>query len=184
MKRKKPQNRRTSKRKPKARNHAPRTLRQYLAKPQQFQEMWNSVVHVISKMRSDRTSLTKASQEFNLDPGIVLKFGRPALRKQGNGRYTARPSDRLLRILALPAREGIREFATRDSRQASLIGEYWNAVHRYLETGERSALRRFDGKRVKDASGKKILLLTEPDELDRLGSAGVFSFETIYARTA
>jgi hypothetical protein len=70
----------------------------------------------------------------------------------------------------------------RDSRQASQVAEYWNAVHRYLETGDDSALRKFRRKRITDAKGTRVPLLTDLDELDRLGSAGVLSFESLYAK--
>jgi anti-anti-sigma regulatory factor len=65
-----------------------------------------------------------------------------------------------------------------------VIGKYWNAVDRYRDTGDASALREFRGKHIIDANGKRIRLLTDLGELDRLGSAGLLSFETLYARAA
>jgi hypothetical protein len=109
-------------------------------------------------------------------------LGGSALRKRANGQYKAKASDRLLRVLVIPTREGLREIAVRDSRQASQIAEYWNAVHRYLETGDKSALRKFRRKRITDANGVRVPLLTDLGELDRLGSAGVLSFESLYAK--
>ena len=79
--------------------------------------------------------------------------------------------------------DGLREVATRDSRQASKAGKHSAAVHRYLETGDDSALRRFDGQYLIDSHGKKIPLLTDLEELDELGSAGVLHFESLYARS-
>ncbi len=133
-------------------------------------------------MRADGVSLRQASREFEIDPRTVVRLGRPALRKRANGRYKAKASDRLLRVLVVPTREGLREIAVRDSRQASQVAEYWNAVHRYLETGDDSALRKFRRKRITDANGVRVPLLTDFDELDRLGSAGVLSFESLYAK--
>jgi hypothetical protein len=163
---------------------APTTARQYFSKSRQFQETWDSVAHVISKMRSSRVSLRKASREFGVDPGQVIKLGRSALRKQKNGRYAARKTDRLLRVLGVLAVDGKREIALRDSHQASVIGSHWDAVQRYLQTGDDSALQKFHGKRITDASGKRHRLLTDLDELNRLGSAGVLSFESLYGRSA
>jgi hypothetical protein len=51
------------------------------------------------------------------------------------------------------------------------------------ETGDDSALKDFKSKYIIDAQGKRIPLLTNLDELDRLGSAGVLSFESLYARS-
>jgi hypothetical protein len=125
-------------------------------------------------------SLQRASKEVGLDPDVVLQLGRAALRKGRNGRYVARRTDRLLRIVSDLTPKGRREVATRDSRQASLLGKFWAAVQRYLQTGDDSALREFQGKKFTDASGKRHTFLTNLDQLDALGSAGVLSFESLY----
>ena len=106
------------------------------------------------------------------------------MRKDKRGHYTTKRSDRLLRVMMLPTPDGPREIAVRNSRAASLLGEYWNAVQAYLETGDKSKLEKFKGKFVTDASGTKVSLLTDTNELDRLGSAGVLSFESLYRRVA
>jgi hypothetical protein len=85
--------------------------------------------------------------------------------------------------MVISKRRGLLEIATRDSRQASKAGKHSAAVQRYLETGDDSALPQFKGKHIVDATGKRIALLTDLDELDRLGSAGVLSFESLYARS-
>ena len=106
-------------------------------------------------------------------------LGRPALRKK-NGRYVATKSDHLLRVLPIVKRNGKQVIATRDSRQASLVGSYWAAVQRYLQTGDDTALLKFRKTRIVDASGKRHRLLTDLAELKRLASAGVLSFESLY----
>ena len=161
-------------------NKAPRTLRQYLSKSRQFQETWDSVAHVISKMRSGRVSLRKAAREFSVDPDQVITLGRSALRKR-NGRYVATKTDRLLRVLTILGSKGKKKIATRDSRQASLFGSHWAAVQRYLQIGDDAHLMKFNDKRVVDASGKRHRLLTNLKELNRFASAGVLSFESMYA---
>lgn len=136
-------------------------------------------------MRADRVSLPEASREFGLDPRLVARLSKSALRKRRNGQYAAKRTDKLLRILAIPAPDekgGKREIAVRDSHQATILGRYWAAVQKYLRTGDSSALDKFRGKRVTGASGKRVPLLTDLTELDRLGSAGVWSFESIYAQ--
>ena len=67
---------------------------------------------------------------------------------------------------------------------ASVIGKYWNAVDLYLNTGDDSALDAFQGKYIIDADGGRFFLMTNIRELDRLGSAGNLSFESLYARVA
>lgn len=162
----------------------PRTAKEFFARPKSFQDTWNSVTHIISKMRSDHMSLREASREFDLDPRIVARLGKSALRKQKNGQYVAKRTDKLLRILAIPfpeGKDGKREIAIRDSREASILGKYWAAVQHYLQTGDSSALNKLRRKHVIDANGKRVPLLKDLAELERLGSAGTLSFESLYA---
>jgi len=148
------------------------------------QDEWNEIVRTISKMENEGLSLPAASREFGLNPRKVIQLGHAALRKRANGRYMVKNGYRLLRVLVIPAPGGLREIAVLDSKEASLIGKYWAAVHNYLETGDASALRKIRRKTVTDADGKRIRLIKDLAELDRLGSAGVLSFESLYAKAA
>jgi hypothetical protein len=145
---------------------------------QKDQETWDSVAHVISRMR-DGISLPKASKEFGIALRTVVRLGRSALRMR-NGQYVVTKTDRLLRAVTILSVQGKKEIATRDSRQASVVGGHWAAVQRYLQAGDDAAVLRFKGKKVTDASGKRHLLLTDLTELDRQASAGVLSFESMY----
>jgi len=142
------------------------------------------VVHVIAKMRSEKISLTKASREFGLNRKAVQARAGSALRKTKGGRYVARPSDKLLRILVIPGPQGLTEIAVRGSDVASKIAEYSDAVQKYIRTGDSSRLKKFKRLKLLDEKGKKIKLVTDLAELQRLGSAGVLSFESLYRRAA
>ena len=166
----------------KTRQLAPQTADQFFAMAKRSQDRWTHATNVVTKMRTNKASLRKASREFGISPQTVRRLVGAAIRKQRNGRYIARPKDRLLRVLVIPTSGGLREIALRDSRQATLLADYWTAVHIYLQTGDASALQKFQGKRIVDANGKRVRLLTDVAALDRLGNAGVLSFETIYAK--
>jgi hypothetical protein len=157
----------------------PTTARQYYAMSPREQEGWDSVAHVISRIR-EGVPLRKASREFDIPPSMVVELGGSALRER-NGRYIATRSDRLLRVITILTVDGKKEIATVDSEQASLAGSHWAAVQRYLQTGERSAVSRFRGQRIVDASGKRHLLMTDLAEINRQAAAGVLSFESMYA---
>jgi hypothetical protein len=164
------------------RNHQfkpPTTAKQYFSRPPKDQETWDAVVQVVSRMR-DGLSLRKASREFGIAPRTVVTLGRPAIRKR-KGRYVPTKTDRLLRVLSILGPEGKSTVAIRDSRQASSVGAHWAAVQRYLQTGDDSALSKFKNRKITDASRKRHLLLTNLEELDRQASAGVLSFESMYA---
>jgi hypothetical protein len=135
-------------------------------------------------MRSDDFSASAAARVTGIAPSTLISRGGPALRKLENGHYAANPFDDLLRIVIVVAEtRGPIEVATKDSREASKAGKHSAAVQRYLETGDDRALRRFKGKHIVDAEGNRIPLLADIDELDRLGSAGELSFESLYARS-
>ena len=114
----------------------------------------------------------------------VLRLGRGAVRKQKNGRYVPKTRDSLLRIVNVLTTKGKIEIALRDSRQASIVGSHWSAIQKYLQTGDDSSLRELKGQKIIDARKKRHLLLTDLDEIVRLGSAGVLSFESLYAGRA
>jgi hypothetical protein len=139
---------------------------------------------VVTTMRTEDVSLSHAAREEHTSLATVLRHAKSALRKTSRGTYKARASDRLLRILVIPTPNGLAEIATRDSRSATIVAEYWNAVQLFLETGDDSQLRRFRGQHIIDAEGNNVPLLTDLHELERLGAAGVLSFESLYARAS
>lgn len=161
---------------------APRTAEEFFARSRTFQDRWTRATHVITEMRVSGISLRQAAHEFELDPKLVLRLVGPALRKRATGRYATKASDRLLRVIVIPTSDGLAEIATRDSREASKVAKYWNAIHRYLAIGDAFALGQFKGKKITDAKGTEIRLLTNLEELDRIGSAGNLSFESIYPK--
>lgn len=165
-------------------SNVPRTTKQYFAMSGDGQDKWNRVTHTVAKMRSEGMSLSKAAKEFAVDSRSVVHMAKSALRKQKNGRYVAKRSDKLLRVLVIPSADGLKEVAVRDSETASKIAQYSDAVQRYLRTGDTKRLKTFKRLRIKDADGKRVPLLVDLAELNRLGSAGVLSFESLYARTA
>jgi hypothetical protein len=169
---------------PAARKFAPlQTVEQFFAMPESSRETLIGVANAVSKMRADRISLTKASRESGVSPRMVKRLAAPALWKLNNGRYAAKRNDRIFRVvIAVTRHRGPVEVATTDFRQASKAGKHSAAVQRYTETGDNSALARFKNKYLVDAQGKRIALMTDLDDLDRLGSAGELSFESLYAR--
>ena len=109
------------------------------------------------------------------------KSGEFGLRNRRNGRHVAKPPDTRLRRLLIPTPGGVREVAIRGSREASRLGKFWAAVQKYLQIGDNSALVSFKGKRFTDASGNRHFFPTDLKQLDRQASAGVLSFESMYA---
>ncbi len=159
---------------------APRTAKEFSNRTARFQDQWTRIAHVVSRMREGGTSLQQAAREQALTSRTVLRWAKSALRRLPNGRYVARPADRLLRVLVVPAEDGLREVAVRHSYGGAVVADYSNAVQRFLSRGDSTALRNFAGTSILDADGVSVPLLTDLDALTRLGNAGVLSFESIY----
>lgn len=160
-----------------------RTAEEFFAKPQRFREAHSKTIDVLSRMRKQHVSLTKAAKELRVDPRTVIKYGGTAFKKSSNGRYAAKRTDKLLRILVTPSPEGLREVAVRGTKPASVLAKHANAMRLQVRTGRDTELKQFEDKYIIDASGERIPLLTDLSVIDQLANAGVLSFENIYARS-
>ncbi len=161
----------------------PRNAKELSSRSANFQQAYAKTVAVLSRMRQ-RVSLTRAAHEHGIDPRTVMRLGSSVLRKQATGRYSVKPNDQLLRILVMSGQDGLHEVAVRGSKQATLLAQHANAVRLYVRTGDARPLGRFRGKTIKDTSGNKIPLLTDLDSINKQATAGILSFENLYARSA
>ena len=84
----------------------------FVALPEKLQDQWVRSLSAVSKMKAEDVSLPQTAREFGLSPGTLRRLGAPALRKDKNGQYVAKASDRLLRPMLVLTREGPREIAT------------------------------------------------------------------------
>lgn len=133
----------------------------------------------VSRMRTDGLSLKAAAKEVGTTVNAVKRHAGPALQRQGGGRYAATASDRLVRTLNFPTETGITGLDIRDSRSARRVAAYWNAVKTYLETGDASGLRQFQGRYIR-VNKRAYVFITDTRTLNRLADAGELSFDDIY----
>jgi len=170
-----------SSRSAKSRKGVPRTANELYAMPKSAQDDWSRTLEGVALMKSGH-SARRAAQIVGLPYRKFLRLARMTLAKRPNGRYRAKRVDRLLRVLGLLTRGGIREIAVRDSLEATKLAKYWDAVHRFVANGDATRLRQFRGKHIIDTNGVRHPLLTDLAEIDRLANAGVLSFESLYRR--
>ena len=163
---------------------APRTADDFFALPEDRQEDYEKSLRVLAKMRTEGLSLKQSAKQAGIKPAMVRGITGRTLKPRSNGSYAVSKTDSLLRVLQIATPDGTREIATRSWRDASRLGQYWDAVNKYIRTGDDSRLKKFKGKYIRDANGEKVPLITDENELKRLGSAGVLSFESLYARSA
>lgn len=70
---------------------------------------------------------------------------------------------------------GINDVELRTFRARSTVGRHWNAVQSFLVSGESDALEPFARTLIKGR-----LLLTDPDEIERLARIGELDVDDIY----
>jgi len=69
-----------------------------------------------------------------------------------------------------------------DSRDATQVAKFWNALNTYLRTGKTRQLYSFRGKTIKSGR-KKLNFVTDISLLERLAHAGEVRFEDIYSQS-
>ncbi len=126
-------------------------------------------------MRTQHLTLTAAARAAGTTPRTVRRYAAPALVQHGR-RLTVTPADRIYRRMVVLTDEGRAEVDVRSSAQASRVASHWNAVDRYLRTGDTSALTPFRNRRV---GGQ--LLATDPPALETYARRGELTTESIYA---
>jgi hypothetical protein len=180
--------RKTVKRTARARKKAKRPARNAARRPKRAHRTKSTdgqrkVAGAIRLMRQRGLSLSKAAQSSGVSPRTVRKLAGSALRRRPSGRYGVRSRDRFGRIVYVLTADGKHEVELTSSREASMVGQHWNAVHAYAARGESTGLSKFEGAQVTGVHGRRYTLLTDLATIERLGNAGEMSFETIYART-
>ncbi len=134
----------------------------------------------LALMRRKGLALAMAAKAERTSPRTVKRYVGSTLRQKGpRGRYRPRAYDRIPRTLHVVTPQGTLPVTVRDSRTASRIAQYMNAVRTYVSTGDSSALNRFKGKTFQ-AGGKTYPFLTDPASLDRLADAGALAIEELY----
>jgi hypothetical protein len=120
-------------------------------------------LEVVSEARRGKGSLSRLARARGMSPKTVRRASG-AFRKRG-GRWVPIRSDRVERWLNSYENGTRVEVLVQDSRTASLLSLYSNAVGHYLETGDPSGLAKFEGKTYKDALGKVHSFETDPDAI-------------------
>jgi len=112
-------------------------------------------------------SLEDASAQADTTPNNVLGRAGTALRRDARGRYYPTPADHLFRRMRLLTARGHIAVDVTDSRTASSIAQYENAVREFYR-GRPGALRPFRGRTIR--VGKIAYpLITDHATLRRIG---------------
>ena len=138
----------------------------------------NNALHVLSLMRVQGWSLTRAAREVGLTREAARAWvGRSIGKRQG--RYVARAADKLVRRMAVLTPRGSIWVPISDSRVASKLGAYHAAVKAAL-SGHPKALAPFRGKSFRTGGKRGFPFITSPRVLRRLAEADVLPEYQIY----
>lgn|SRR5574341_135610 len=138
-------------------------------------------LHVLNAMRTAGMSLTLAAWFHGTSPKTVRKYVGGAVQRDARGQYRAAASDRLTRRLEFLTPHGKIPVTVRDSRAASRIARYHNAVKRFADTGDAEGLRAFQGQTLR-VGKTRLPFVTDLDTVRRLAQAGELSLDSIYVR--
>jgi hypothetical protein len=130
-------------------------------------------------MRREDLSLTAAADSVGVDPRTVLRYVGSALRQGADGEYRATPHDSIPRTLHFITPAGTVPITVADSRTASRIAEYMNAVRSFTHRGDSSPLEAFRGESF-EADGIRYEFVTDLAALSRLADAGEIAIERLY----
>jgi|SRR5581483_2138744 len=120
-------------------------------------------LEVLSEVRQTGKSLSKTSKEKQISASTVIRYTN-AFRKR-DSRWIATKSDKIPRSMIIYKNGKERSIEVSNSRYASIIGEYHNAVKEYLNNGKLDALNQFKKRKVEDIDGKYHRFETRPDKL-------------------
>jgi len=118
---------------------------------------------VLSEARKSKQSLSKLAKRHDVSTKTVLNNTNSFRKRQR--RWNAKRFDKVARVMKINENGKEISIQINDSRTASLIGRYQNAVKQFLNTGDKKALRKFRRKKIRDIDGNLHSLETNTDSL-------------------
>jgi len=119
---------------------------------------------VLSELRNTKIkTLPQAANDNDVTVKNVIKHTNGF--KKVNGKLVVKKWDRISRPMRVNTSGKDQSVEIMDSRTASVVGRYHNAVKQFLNTGDKSNLVKFRNKKVKDSNGKLHRLETDPQKI-------------------
>ena len=115
-------------------------------------ELRKRSLDVLKLMRQGQP-LSTAAKHVDITPRAAREQLGHALVKHG-GRWMARKYDTIQRVMRIYEHGRITSIAVTNSKDASLIGEYFSAVRKALRTRDPHPLQKFKHLTITDAEGK------------------------------
>ncbi len=149
------------------------------AMTQRQREVYERALHTLSLSRRHGLPLKTAAHQAGTTEAAALRYAGSAFTRR-HGAWVAKPRDTLERELLLYDPSGSFFVTVQSSATASRIGEFHSAVRHFVQTGDATRLRAFDGRFIIDAQGNRHKFLTDPKAILKLARAKEFGFTSIY----
>ena len=122
---------------------------------------------VLSELRNTKSkTVSQTANDNNITVKNVIKHTNGF--KKVNGKPVVKRWDRIKRVMRVNTGGKEKSVEIKDSRTASVVGRYHNAVKQFLNTGDKIKLSKFRNKKVRDSKGQIHRLETNPDEIIKI----------------
>ena len=124
----------------------------------------------LSVLSELRKSKSKSVQDVARNNGIRVStvMNNTNGFKKVNGRLIVKKWDVVPRVMLINENGKEKSVEVKNSRTAGVIGRYHNAVKHFLNTGDRTKLKQFRNKKIKDSSGKIHRLETDTERIIKI----------------
>jgi hypothetical protein len=123
-------------------------------------------LQALSDKRNSNQSLSKICKNHGISVKTVIRNTNAF--KKVNGKWVAKKFDRISRVLKINENGQEKSIETSNSKTASIIGKYHNAVKQFLNTGDSKALQKFKNLKIKDSDGNIHSLATNTLQLTEI----------------
>lgn len=123
-------------------------------------------LEVLAESRTTNKSLTKIARQKNISPRTVLHHTN-AFKKE-NKKWMPKRFDKISRSMLINEKSKKISVEINDSRYASIIGRYHNAVKEFLNAGNKKKLLEFSKIKIRDSNKNFHSFETRPKKIIKI----------------
>ena len=138
---------------------------------------WNELTPKQKSLRVKSLAVLTQARRTKKLPSVIARNNHISLNtviyhtnafKKVNGKWTAKKYDHTSRSMIISENGKMQSITISDSRHAKTIGRYHNAVKFYLDTGDKSKLKKFSKRKIKDSNGNLHSFETDPKKVEEI----------------
>ncbi len=119
----------------------------------------------VLRLMKDGKSLTASSKSVGIRPETIKLNLHKFIYKRKRKWHAKKVENNIQRELQIYERGNVRSIIVRNSKDASLIGQYYNDVKHGLTTGDWKPLEKYKKRKIRDIKGKVHKLETNPSKI-------------------